>query len=693
MTIEVHGPDGISIQFPDGMTADQIGAVMRQHFGGPQQQSEQPALPAPPEGYSASGQPVSRDVAAESSFLGGALGIGPALESGAEHAAAWLRSKTTGEDAGQLYDAMRKRAEASKEAYPITSKASGIAGTVTSVAPLVRAFPAAFGAGAGPLTVSKVAIGTGTGGVLGGIDAAARSGGDLGEIAVGTGAGALGGAAGPLIGTAASRVGRAIADRVAQTGALDGLGVSRPAADIITRAAESDGALNGQGLANIQAAGPGGMLADAGPAVQNVLDTAIQRGGPSAAAARQAVEGRAAAAGQNIDAALDQTLGRPQGIQTATTDLRTSSAPARQQAYDTAYNTPIDYSSTEGQALEDMVRNRVPANVIARANNQMRLDGDVSRQIMARVADDGTVTYERMPDVRQLDYITRALNDVSRAGDGQGALGGYTAEGRSYGNLSRDIRDTLRQAVPEYGAALDTAAQPINARNALDFGAQLLRPTVPRDVAAETIGQMTNAERQLARQGVRSQISEALANVKRTVTDPNIDARQALDAVKQFSSDAAQEKIGLLLPAAERRTLQIALDQASRSLELRASIATNSRTAARLMTNKAIEDATQPGIVGKLAQGEPVHAAKSAVQFVTGMRPSDITRRQDEIYGELARVLTGRRGADATDFLRRITGAYNRRAAISSFASRIPYTGIAQTGLLSLTPPLNERTR
>lgn len=139
-----------------------------------------------------------------------------------------------------------------------------------------------------------------------------------------------------------------------------------------------------------------------------------------------------------MNEALDRAFGLPQGVQFETDALRNDTAAARQAAYDAAYGSPIDYTTPAERDLEQMIGQRVPPGIIARAQNQMRVDGALPpQQTMASIADDGTVTYHQMPDVRIVDYITRSLNNVARAGDGQGALGGSTAEGRSYSSLPR----------------------------------------------------------------------------------------------------------------------------------------------------------------------------------------------------------------------------------------------------------------
>ena len=100
----------------------------------------------------------------------------------------------------------------------------------------------------------------------------------------------------------------------------------------------------------------------------------------------------------------------------------------------------------------------------------MRTEGAKSKQIKATILKDGTVKFDVLPDVRQVDYITRGLNQVADIQAGKGALGGTTQLGRSYGNLSRELRGLTKELVPEYATALKLAADPIQARKALQTG-------------------------------------------------------------------------------------------------------------------------------------------------------------------------------------------------------------------------------
>jgi len=461
------------------------------------------------------------------------------------------------------------------------------------------------------------------------------------------------------------------APRILAKASARDVGYSRPATEAVVRGLMADGALGPEGMDMLRLSGDGAMLADAGPATSGILDTVIQRSGPGATFARNAVNERAAQAGPTVARAMDEALGAPQGVQTAETTIRQGSAGARDATYKAAYASPIDYSSEAGMAIEDLTK-RVPKGVIELANRMMQLEGEQSRQILAKVADDGTVTFLRQPDVRQLDYITRALNTAAKSGEGQGALGGQTDIGRMFGNLARDIRDQVRTAVPAYDEALRTAADPIRQREALRYGEGLLSSSVARDEARETLNAMTGPELKAARQGLRSYVDEVLANVKTAISDPNIDARQARKALQDLSSPAAREKVRMILgDEASANRLFAELLKAQRALELKASTATNTRTYGRLATEAAVDDQIKGGVVNSALRGEPVNAAKAFIQWVTGRTPQNERAMSDAVYEEIANMLTGPRGADAIDMLRLLSVA-NQRSVVNPQKAAAP---------------------
>lgn len=468
-----------------------------------------------------------------------------------------------------------------------------------------------------------------------------------------------------------NKMAAAEAPKVLAKAAAPKTGFTRPTTEAVVRGLIADGALGPEGIDRLLAAGDNSMLADAGPATRAILDTVIQRSGPGAAAARSAVEGRAAQAGPTVERALDEAFGPAQGMQTAETGIRQGSASARDATYKAAYAKPIDYSSQAGMAIEGLTK-RVPKGVVDLANRMMQLEGEQSAQILAKVADDGTVTFLRQPDVRQLDYITRALNMAAKSGEGQGALGGQTDIGRLFGNLARDIRDQVRTAVPEYDTALRTAADPIRRREALRFGEGLLDPKLARDEVRDTIEAMTGPELAAVRQGLRANVDEVLANVKTVISDPNIDARQARKALQDLSSPAAREKIRMILDnEGQANRLFAELYKATKALELKADTATNSKTFGRLATEESVNAQIKGGAVNSALRGEPINAAKAFIQSVTGRTAAGEQAMADATYEEIANMLTGPQGADAMDLLR-LLSQVNQRTVVNPQSPALP---------------------
>lgn len=587
-------------------------------------------------------------------------------------------------DSGQAYekvlDYTRARNRTFDKAHPMESLGLQVGGGVTAG---ILAGPSILGGLSNLSRPAAVVTGAGLGSVTGGLDAFLNGEGGAAErlqdVPLGAGLGGLIGGAAPVAAEViANGVGRVVSHGAVRK-ALDGVGITRPTADVLSRALEADGTIGAPGAANIAAAGPAGMVADAGPNARALLDTVIQRGGAGATDARAAIEGRAADATRGINSALDASLGRPIGIETGEAAIRQGTASARSAAYRDAYAQPIDYAHPVGREIESLL-SRVPGNAFQEANRLMQVRGERSRQILARVADDGSIALERLPDVRQLDYITRALNEVADAADGMGKLGGQTAYGNAVRELSGEIRDRLRQLVPEYNRALQTAAEPIQARNALRFGEDYLSPSVARDEAARAVARMTHPEREALRQGIRSTIDEKLANVRAVATDPRVDARQGLDAIKALSSDAVRYKMRLALGSREADELFRQVDEFARAFELRAAVARNSATFARTSLDQKVKDISEPGSLGLILQGRPVSASRRLVQTVLGTGPERQLARQDEIYSELARVLTNPRGARAVQFTRDLGDALRaqgRGAELGDILSKLMIGGAA----------------
>lgn len=710
MPIEIKAPDGALIRFPDGTSDDVIVGVMRRTYGGGVDPATFPkkaagmthdqmveayrgTKPGDPWGDYLAQQienPMPGETIGQAKVRAGGTGSTGRVDMPgyAKAAATFLQGVPfAGEYADEAIggvanmlgirdkksatDAIRGAQADLADSNPKTSLGLKIGGGVTG---------SIVGAGLAPWYMPQTLgmatlYGGGVGGTLGaaegavagygsGTDEASRVQNAKDRALIGGGVGTVVGAASPWVAQGLGSGARWVLDKFNVARQAKQAGLSRPSYELLTRAMEADGSLAGQGARNLAAAGPEAMLADAGPNAQTILDTVVQRSGPATNLARQAIEDRATRAGLQVNDALDNALGVPRGLETMETGIRRGSAAARSNAYDAAYSTPINYSDPRGQSLQSLL-SRLPGDVIAKANRLMQLNGEQSKQILAQIAPDGNVTFTRLPDVRQLDYITRALNLAAESGEGAGALGGQTALGRAYQNLSRDIRTSVRDLVPEYGVALDTAAEPIAARQALLFGEKLLSPGTTRDEVATAIGAMSQAEKRQVGAGLRSYFDERLANVTRALTDNNMDAREAIKAVKELSSRANREKVTALLGRQEADALFREVDQAAKSLELRANIATNSKTFVREETDRMVKDSATGGLLGAVRSGEPITSTKQVWRSLLGGTDADNLLRTDKVYTELATALTRQNPQQLLRNLQAIATANPRNAALA----------------------------
>lgn len=596
-------------------------------------------------------------------------------------------SALMGGDYNEALDYQRARDRFMDKKAPVLSTGLQVAGGVASGLGAAKALglggqAAAAGVPTRMLPTVPQALASGGVGVgVGGADMYARGEGGVSNRALNA---AIGGAFGGVLGVAAPYVGGAfsagtqrVLNFLSSDQALQRLGISREAANVLIRQLSTDDTMTATGAQRIREAGPDAMLADAGQAATNLLDTSIQRSGPGSTAARQAIEQRAAGANRGLANELDNTFGQAVGVETRQGGIRQGTAAARATAYDAAYDIPIDYASQPGRHIEGLMA-RLPQEAINQANRLMRGEGQASRQIRATLNDDGTVTMLAMPDVRQLDYITRALNEVARGAEGQGAMGGTTAAGRIYGNLAQDIRQNMRQAVPEYGVALDTAADPIRRIQAIEFGSTLLNDRVTREQVAQQLAGASTAERRAVVQGVRDQIDEVVANVKGMASDPNVDARQLKEVLGKLSSPAARQKLTTILGEPAARSFFTQINRFERATQLRAAVATNSRTFGRTATDAQVKAMTEPGVIGSALEGNFGAAIKKAVQGVTGATPERRLAMEDRLYGEIARALTNVRGRDAETMLRRLRAAVQAQSANQTGARAI---GAAGTGV------------
>ena len=574
------------------------------------------------------------------SFLqGGTFGAGDEIVAGG---AAALDSLVRGEDYGKAYDARvaneRRKLDQFREDSPVAAYGTEIAGAIPTAlipagavakasqgAPLLGKMLLGAGAGAGEGAV--YGFNAGEGGLENRLSEAAKTGALSAVLGAGT----------PLAGAGAQKA----MGRILTKKASGQVGTSRPGYEVLSRVLQSDDSLTGPGAQRLATAGPDAMLADAGPSAKSLLDTAVQRSGPGAKIGREAVEKRASTAGKSLQSTLDDLLGAPEGVKTAAKGIAKETRQARDDAYTAAYEKAIDYASDAGRKIESVlgrVPNRVMKGAVETANERMQAAGIKNKQILIDIADDGAVTFKEMPNVQQLDEIKKALGIMGAEAVDQ--FGRRTGAGQMYSRLARDIKSATSEAVPEYGQAVKIGGDKIERDTALALGRDLLKPGTTRETVTEFVDDMSDEARQAAAQGLRSTIDDTLANVKRALTDGNMDAREAVKLIKDLSSRANREKVSMILGDDVGKRLFSELDKASAAFDLRAGVARNSATFARQAMDDVVKRQSEPGPIGTLIEGSPIEAGRKALRTVTGRTDDARLAKQDQIYAEIARILT-----------------------------------------------------
>jgi hypothetical protein len=284
-------------------------------------------------------------------------------------------------------------------------------------------------------------------------------------------------------------------------------------------------------------------------------------------------------------------------------------------------------------------------SAIQEANEEMQSLGIRNMQIMADIADDGSVTFRQMPNVRQLDELKKALgNQANSAVD---KFGRPTAEGRRYKRLAGELRDALTSAVPSYKTALKLGGDKLQQDDALALGKSLLFRTVKvEDVREFVRGGVSQESREALSQGLRESIEETLSNVRRTITDPNVDAREAMTLVKEVSSRANAEKLRLVLGQSNADSLLAELDKQAAALALRSTVARGSDTAIRGAIHAQGAAEVTPGILRRTI-GNPLAAAREVTQSIAGIDPRSMSEAQRALFAEIADALTRIKGGEA----------------------------------------------
>lgn len=565
--------------------------------------------------------------------------------------------------------------------YPKTSMGLEIAGGVIGSAPLaVAGGPSAAGfVGQGASRVTQALRAGAVAAPLGAVEGAVSSAGraepgerlgaaGVGAVVGGTLAGVLGAVA-PLVGEDVASLARRIKKLDVSTIANE-FGLSPEAARVVRRYLMSDDLDAAQRV--LARGGDDAMLANAGPATRQALDTAASTGGEALTIARNRVGQAVDAGSKRLLGAIDDILGTAEGgLKGASKQIAERTAGIREQAYNRAYAAPIDYASDAGRNIESVL-SRIPPRTIKaavdEANDAMRAANVKNQQIMAEIADDGAVVFREMPNVQQLDELKKALQAIAQR-ETDPVTGKVTSAGTRAANLARDLRDALGNAIGPYRTAVKLGGDKIAEENGLVLGRRLLsEATTVEDVRMFAREGATDEAKAALRRGLRENLDAIMGRARATIADLESGAvdfttgqnasAEAVAAIRNLLTRNNMMKTRMALGSDAKRLFD-ELEKMADVLVLRAGVARGSATAIRQAGQQQMADETAPGLVRRVAGnlGNPLDAAKEISQGAVGIDARTISDQQARYYAEIADALTRIRGPEAQRALQAVRDA------------------------------------
>lgn len=565
---------------------------------------------------------------------------GPALLGAAERGAALA---STVMNPGTTYDQNLQEAQGitqqAQEEHPWVTTGAKLTSGVASLAPVASTALGARALGiTGETLAGRTAASALSGGVIGGSDAAARSGGDLTETGKGIGLGFGFGVLAPAVGAAIGAGTRKVLDWVRSPGK----GVERNLATSFA----ADGLDDAAARARLAELGPEGMIADLGSNLRGDLSAVTSMPGRGQTVSRTALAERDAGAAGRISADADAALGPAGDIIADRTAYVQQRADAARPLYERAYATPLQKTASMDNVL------KTPAGQQALRNAQ-------------RIAlNEGMPIDPATLDVRGLDLVKRSLDDqisvAQRAGRNNEA------------RVLTTMKNKLVEGAPEeYRAALDAFYGPSAVIDALDNGRSVFQRSVhPGEVSAE-VKALSGADRDAYLQGARSALDEIMMNAR----------NDGGAARAMFEKGANKAKLYSLLGKDEAKTFLNALDRETTFAGTSYAATGNSVTAGRQAAQQRW--GSQEGGEGPVRAALNMNFGDAVAAMGNKLNQVQNEAAMAAQRGKAADILTAR-GPAAADQLQNLSWLRRLQAQNAAVAGGLGTT--AQVGALSASP-------
>lgn len=648
MTVTVHAPGGVNINFPDGTDQATISAVMARHFGGRSAAAKSPSPSL------ASG--LARSFAEGVPVLGGLLNKADAATNAALAPVLnplFPKDQQLQGDFGQRYhSALATQDEMDRsfgEAHPLAKTAAEVAGGVASTGAAAGTGLGAKLLGLGAETLpGMIGQGAASGAALGAADAAVRGNNPMFEGVLG----GVAGAAGPVVGRVVSKVASPIAQMVRSLRDPEGEAARQVFDRIATGVDLGRAPLRPEEIATATAAGQPLNLMDVGgqPALR-LARTAANYSPVAQDKLMKTIGDRFRTQGDRLADWLGSKFNYPDTFalrQALKQAQKNVGGPAYRRAYAQGAN-GLWSPELERLAGSDAVTGAMQ-RAIKNAKDEAIVSGHGAMNPRLTFTDDGRIQFHKgpagvptYPDLQFWDLTRRELSDAAKK-----AMPG-SAEARRLWHFAHSLNDELDRMVPAYAAARGIWAKYGEADNALEAGQNAVTAKFQNREMAADLAKMTPGERKLFQDGF---VDRYVQNIREAP-----DRRSVLSKIA--ASPAARERLNIALGPDKAKELEAFLHVEDIMDRARTQIGGNSTTAQQLGDMQAFDltDIASP--------------KKVLTKILTGMAKKTGLGVNEKVAEHIANLLTSTNRADIDKGLtiivknKALMAALRQRAAAS----------------------------
>lgn len=266
-------------------------------------------------------------------------------------------------------------------------------------------------------------------------------------------------------------------------------------------------------------------------------------------------------------------------------------------------------------------------------------------------------TGRKIPDVRTLDYLRRAMSDDIDSG-----FSGSSSAGKNAAGITKELREVLDsglKTVPAYRTYLKAYSDEKSVEKALRLGRDSFGSQRPQEVKAFLDNpNLSAAERRAYGTGVVQHLLQPIENPQKL-------QNFAENIIGPNSMNATREKLKLVLPPREFDLMDAALSLEAKTFNQNMKLLSGNPEMARV--NQALDESIREGVDAPAAilqlianPTSPTYMARAVAHIARVLNHLPENAKKDKMYTEMARAL---KTDNVRDIARLLNTAEFERAA------------------------------